>query len=61
MNKNKTGKGFRPTFNYIIRKKSEVVSEDFLTIAEMIMHSNDTNLHHIFEYFILHMRNHLKD
>ena len=48
-------------FNYIIRKKSEVVSEDFLTIAEMIMHSNDTNLHHIFEYFILHMRNHLKD
>ena len=46
-------------FNYIIRKKSEVISEDFLTIAEMVMHSNDTNLHHIFEYFILHMNDHL--
>jgi replication factor C subunit 3/5 len=46
-------------FNYIIRKKSDVISEDFLTIAEMIMHSNDTNLHHIFEYFILHMSDNL--
>ena len=43
-------------FNFIIRKKPEAVTEKMLTVAETVMHSNDSNLHHILEYFVLHSR-----
>ena len=43
-------------FNYIIRKKPQIITSDFLKVGEMIMHSNDTNITHILEYFVLHMR-----
>jgi len=43
-------------FNYIIRKKPEFVNGEFLTIAEMIMHTNDFNIEHILQYFLLHIR-----
>ena len=42
--------------NYIIRKKPEVLNNDFFIITETIMHSNDSNINHLLEYFILHMR-----
>jgi DNA polymerase III delta prime subunit len=44
-------------FNYIIRKKPEVISNDLLTILEMVMHSNDSNISNILQYFSLHMSN----
>lgn len=43
-------------FNYIIKKKPEMVCDDFLTIVEMVMHSNDSNIYHILDYFISHMK-----
>ena len=43
-------------FNYIIRKKPQIITSDFLKVGEMVMHSNDTNITHILEYFVLHMR-----
>jgi replication factor C subunit 3/5 len=42
--------------NYIIRKKPETLNNDFFIITETIMHSNDSNINHLLEYFILHMR-----
>ena len=42
-------------FNYIIRKKPEIISDKFLTILEMLMHSNDSNIDHILQYFVLHI------
>lgn len=42
--------------NYIIRKKPENLNNDFFIITETIMHSNDSNINHILEYFILHMK-----
>ena len=44
-------------FNYIIRKKSETISSELLTILEMVMHSNDSNITNILQYFALHMSN----
>lgn len=44
-------------FNYIIRKKPEIISAKFLDIVETIMHTNDSNISHILTFFILHMRN----
>jgi replication factor C subunit 3/5 len=46
-------------FNYIIRKKTDIVSNDLLIIIEMIIHSNDSNIYHILQYFISHMRDNL--
>jgi replication factor C subunit 3/5 len=43
-------------FNFIIKKKPELVNNDFLTIVEMVMHSNDSNIYHILDYFISHMK-----
>uniref|UniRef100_A0A6C0JFY7 AAA+ ATPase domain-containing protein n=1 Tax=viral metagenome TaxID=1070528 RepID=A0A6C0JFY7_9ZZZZ len=39
-------------FNYIIRKKKEIVNAEFLTSVEVIMHSNDSNVEHVINYFI---------
>jgi replication factor C subunit 3/5 len=44
-------------FNYIIRNKPDIVTPDFLTIVEMIMHSNDSNIGHTINYFILSLQN----
>jgi len=37
-------------FNYIIRKKSEYISHNFLNFVEKIMHSNGANIEHILHY-----------
>jgi len=42
-------------FNYIIRKKPDIISDRFLTILEMLMHSNDSNIDHILQYYVLHI------
>jgi DNA polymerase III delta prime subunit len=47
-------------FNYIIRKKPELISPEFLNIVETIMHTNNSNIYHILLFFILHMRNYFK-
>jgi hypothetical protein len=44
-------------FNYIIRNKKEYITPDFLNVIEVIMHMNDTNISHIINYFILHLKN----
>ena len=44
-------------FNYIIRKKPEIITDELLTILEMVMHSNDSNICNILGYFALHMSN----
>ena len=46
-------------FNYIIRKKPEIISDKFLTILEMLMHSNDSNIDHILQYFVLHISDYI--
>lgn len=43
-------------FNYIIRKKPELVNHDFLSMVDTIMHTNDFNVEHILQYFLLHIR-----
>jgi replication factor C subunit 3/5 len=47
-------------FNYIIRKKSELINPEFLNIVETIMHTNDSNISHILSFFILHMQKYLE-
>lgn len=42
-------------FNYIIRNKKELVTPEFLNIVEVIMHSNNTNINHLLEYFVIHI------
>jgi len=42
--------------NYIINFKPEKLNNDFFIIVETIMHSNDSNINNILEYFILHIR-----
>jgi DNA polymerase III delta prime subunit len=44
-------------FNYIIRNKKSVITGELLTIIENIMHTTDTNIGHILEYFIHTMKN----
>jgi replication factor C subunit 3/5 len=39
-------------FNYIISKKKEVISQEFLLTVEVIMHSNDSDIENIIHYFI---------
>ena len=46
-------------FNYIIRKKPDIISDKFLTILEMLMHSNDSNIDHILQYFVLHISDYI--
>lgn len=43
-------------FNYIIRNKKELVKPDFLNIVEVLMHSNNTNIRHLLQYFVVHMQ-----
>jgi len=46
-------------FHYILQKKPELVTNEFLTIVETIMHSNDSNIFHVIQYFILHVSKYL--
>jgi replication factor C subunit 3/5 len=39
-------------FNYIIRKKKNIITPEFLTSVEVIMHSNDSNIEYVIDYFI---------
>jgi DNA polymerase III delta prime subunit len=39
-------------FNYIIRKRKDIVTPSFLTAVEVIMHSNDSNIEYLINYFI---------
>jgi len=39
-------------FNYVIRNKKECVTPEFLNFVEVIMHSNDSNINHILNYFV---------
>ena len=43
-------------FNYIIRKKKNTITPDFLTMVEVIMHSNDSNIEYSINYFIYGMQ-----
>jgi replication factor C subunit 3/5 len=43
-------------FNYIIRKKKPTITPDFLTMVEVIMHSNDSNIEYSINYFIYKMQ-----
>ena len=38
-------------FNYVIRKKKQLITPAFLSFVEKIMHSNGTNIEHILHYF----------
>lgn len=53
MDKKNIIKGY---FNYIIRKKKEIVTPKFLTIVEVIMHSNDSNIEFTMKYFVHSMQ-----
>jgi len=48
-------------FNHVIRKKPELVTHEFLSVVETIMHTNDFNVEHILQYFLLHIRAQQKD
>jgi replication factor C subunit 3/5 len=43
-------------FNYIIRKKKNIITPEFLTMVEVIMHSNDSNIEYSINYFIYGMQ-----
>jgi len=43
-------------FNYVIRNKKSYITEDFINIVEVIMHSNNTNINHLLQYFVIHMQ-----
>lgn len=43
-------------FNYIIRNKKELVTPEFINIVEVTMHSNNTNIKHLLEYFVVHIQ-----
>ena len=47
-------------FNYIIRYKPELVTKDYLTIIENIMHSTEDNIEHIMNYFSYHLNNYYR-
>jgi replication factor C subunit 3/5 len=42
-------------FNYIILNKKNIITVKFLEIVEIIMHSNDSNINHILNYFVENM------
>jgi replication factor C subunit 3/5 len=46
-------------FNYIIRNKKSGITIELLSIIENIMHTTDTNIGHILEYFIHTLKNNL--
>jgi replication factor C subunit 3/5 len=43
-------------FNYIIRKKKNTITPELLTMVEVIMHSNDSNIEYSINYFIYGMQ-----
>jgi len=45
-------------FNYILRKKKNIITSDFLTMVEVIMHSNDSNIEYFIKYFVYGMQSH---
>jgi replication factor C subunit 3/5 len=48
-------------FNHVIRKKPELVTHEFLSVVETIMHTNDFIVEHILQYFLLHIQAQQKD
>jgi replication factor C subunit 3/5 len=44
-------------FNYVIRNKKELIEPKLLNIIEGAMHVTDSNIQHILQYFINHLRN----
>lgn len=44
-------------FNYIIRNKTKFLTKEFLDLVEDIMHSNDSNIGHILNYFAHKLHN----
>ena len=46
-------------FNYVIRNKKEIVTPDFLDIVEVLMHSNNINIKHLLQFFVIHMQDFL--
>jgi hypothetical protein len=47
-------------FNYIIRKRKTMVTPEFLTCVEVIMHSNDSNIDYLIDYFIASGKNYIE-
>lgn len=43
-------------FNYMIRKYSEIITQDFLNIVEIIVHNDDTKIEHMLMYFTSHLK-----
>jgi replication factor C subunit 3/5 len=42
-------------FNYIILNRKNIITVKFLEIVEIVMHSNDSNINHILNYFVENM------
>jgi replication factor C subunit 3/5 len=42
-------------FNFIILNRKNMITTKFLNIVEIIMHSNDSNINHILNYFVENM------
>ena len=47
-------------FNYVIRHKKEIVTPEFLNIVEVLMHSNNINIKHLLQFFVIHMQDFLQ-
>ena len=47
-------------FDYIIRYKSELITKDFLSIIENIMHSTEDNIEHIMNFFSYNLKNYYR-
>jgi len=43
-------------FNYVIRNKKSYITPEFINIVEVIMHSNNTNINHLLQYFVTHIQ-----
>jgi hypothetical protein len=47
-------------FHYIIRNRPQDVSPEFLNTVEVIMHSNDSNMTHLLQYFCEQLASQMK-
>jgi len=43
-------------FHYVIRKKKDIITTDFLKVVEVVMHSNDSNIEYCINYFIVNLK-----
>ena len=48
-------------FNYIIRNKKEIITNELLNIIETIMHSVDSNIEHILNFFCYKIKTFFKN